>query len=182
MNHTELFHILHPDFFLDPHISSLPQEHIYTELIMDLRSPLPCTIPLPCPDGVTFGEYHGELAPLKEAVAQVDEDWVEYFNEGDRVFAAFADGQLAAFCLLDEMGQVNGMRISGPGCVGTIPAFRKQGIGLELVRRATLLLQKEGYGLSWIHYTHLADWYAKLGYQPILSWNCNGFLSEAKNG
>jgi GNAT superfamily N-acetyltransferase len=181
MNYTELFDQLHPDFFQDAGISSLPQDEVYTELVIDLRYPVPCASPLPCPAGITFGDYHGDLDTLHAAVAQVDEDWVQYFNEGDRVFGAFSGDQLVAFCSLEEMGRPQNLRISGPGCVGTIPAFRKQGIGLEMVRRATLLLKEEGYDLSWIHYTHLADWYSKLGYRPVLRWNSGGLLPEETN-
>lgn len=178
MNDSNLFDRLYPDFFQDPGVSSLPEDDIFTELVMDLRQPIPCLSPLPCPAGITFGDYRGDLETLRAAVAQVDEDWVQYFNEGDRVFGAFSGDQLVAFCSLEEMGQPDGLRISGPGCVGTLPPFRRQGIGLEMVRRATLILKEEGYALSWIHYTHLADWYSRLGYRPVLRWNRSGILPK----
>lgn len=37
-------------------------------------------------------------------------------------------------------------------------------------------LKRDGFDLSWIHYTHLEKWYMKLGYEPVLHWNCKGFL------
>ena len=58
----------------------------------------------------------------------------------------------------------------------TIPEYRKKGIGLEMVRRATMLLKEENFDISWIHYTHLRHWYEKLGYLTILEWNSKGFL------
>ncbi len=67
--------------------------------------------------------------------------------------------------------------LAGPGCVGTLPQYRKQGIGLEMVRRATLLLKAEGFDLSWIHYTHLERWYGKLGYKTVLRWNREGLIT-----
>ena len=54
--------------------------------------------------------------------------------------------------------------------------FRKD--VLEMVRRATKILQKDGFDLSWIHYTHLALWYSRLGYEPVLWWNREGILRE----
>ncbi len=62
------------------------------------------------------------------------------------------------------------IRIAGPGCVGTVLKFRNQGIGLEMVRRVTQLLKEEGYDWSYIHYTGVADWYARLGYERVLRW------------
>ena len=45
--------------------------------------------PEPQPDGITFGIYDGGLAPLLEAVREVDPDWVQYFGNGDRVLCGF---------------------------------------------------------------------------------------------
>ena len=176
MNYAEVFLTINPGFFNREGIRSIPLEWTSTELVLDLRKELPSGPPFVCPEGITFGEYHGELAPLHQAVAQVDENWVQYFNEEDRFYCAFDGDKIIAFCCLSEMGEYKGLRVGGPGCVGTIPAYRKQGIGLEMVRLATKQLQKDGYGLSWIHYTHLDSWYMKLGYEPVLRWNRDGFL------
>lgn len=176
MNYAEVFLTINPGFFNRAGIRSIPPEWTSTELVLDLRKDLPAGPPFVCPEGITFGEYHGELAPLHQAVAQVDENWVQYFNEEDRFYCAFDGDKIIAFCCLSEMGEYKGLRVGGPGCVGTIPAYRKQGIGLEMVRLATKQLQKDGYALSWIHYTHLDSWYMKLGYEPVLRWNRDGFL------
>ena len=74
------------------------------------------------------------------------------------------------------MGSFRGLKIGGPGCVGTVPEYRRQGIGLRLVQLATGILKDQGYDLSYIHYTAVAPWYAKLGYQTVLKWNGRGFL------
>ena len=176
MNYADLFHHLHPNFFQREGIRSMPGDWVFTELVMDLRESSPDTPPNPAPANITFAEYHGDMAALRDAVRQVDEDWVQYFHEGGRYYCAYDRGRVVAFCDIGEMGQCAGLRISGPGCVGTIPAYRKQGIGLELVRLATETLRQDGYDLSWIHYTHLAPWYMKLGYQPVLRWNSSGLL------
>lgn len=180
MNYAAIFNTLHPGFFQEESIRSMPKKWVFTELAMDLRGDCPHVIPPHLPSGITFGEYHGALEPLRDAVAQVDEDWVQYFTEKCQYYCAFDGERIVAFCILDDMGQVQGLHIGGPGCVGTIPAYRKQGIGLEMVRLATETLRREGFDLSWIHYTHLAPWYMKLGYQPVLRWNSGGILGDTE--
>ena len=91
---------------------------------------------------------------------------------------AFDGEKIASFCVLEDIGVIDGMRIGAPGCVGTVPEYRRRGIGLEMVRRATETLRREGYDISWIHFTHLAGWYSKLGYSTVLRWNRGGFLPE----
>lgn len=180
MNYTELFNSLHPDFFQKESIRALPGDSVFTELVMDLRINLPNITPLCCPEGIAFGEYCGKLKALRDAVRMVDEDWVQYFNEGDRFYCAFYGERIVAFCNLTDMGWFQGLHIGGPGCVGTIPEFRRQGIGLEMVRLATETLRRDGFDLSWIHFTHLAHWYMKLGYQPVLRWNSCGLLRDTE--
>lgn len=179
MNYAELFQNMHPDFFRQESIRTLPGDRVFTELVMDLRGDLPNMTPPDRPDGIVFGEYRGELAALRNAVRRVDEDWVRYFREGDRFYCAFDGEKIISFCGLSDMGRFQGLHIGGPGCVGTIPEFRGRGIGLEMVRLATGTLRKDGFDLSWIHYTHLAQWYMKLGYQPVLRWNSGGILPNA---
>lgn len=176
MIYTELFNNMHPGFFQEENIRTMPEDWIFAELVMDLGGEVPKVSPLPYTNGITFGEYHGEIETLRDAVRQVNTDWVQYFNEGGRFFCAFDRESIVAFCDLSDMGRFHGLHIGGPGCVGTIPEYRKQGIGLEMVRRATEIFKKEGYDLSWIHYTHLEKWYMKLGYQPVLHWNSKGIL------
>ena len=64
-------------------------------------------------------------------------DWVPYFSRGTRILCAFDTGHIVSFCILDDMGTYDGVHIGGPGCVGTVPEYRKRGIGLETVRLAT---------------------------------------------
>lgn len=180
MNYTELFNCLHPGFFREESIRALPKDRVFTELVMNLRGDLPNVSSPCCSNGIVFGEYHGELAALQDAVRRVDEDWVQYFNEGDRFYCAFDGETIVAFCGLDDMGRYRGFHIGGPGCVGTIPEYRGRGIGLEMVRLATETLRRDGFDLSWIHYTHLAYWYMKLGYQPVLRWNSGGILPNTE--
>lgn len=176
INPSELFHALHPGFFDKPYIKSLPPEDIFDEQILDLHDYNPSQMTVPCPERITFGMYEGDIAALHKAVALVDEDWVQYFHQGSRVYCAFDGDEVVSFCLLDAFGHYNGLRVGGPGCVGTVPSHRKQGIGLKMVHNATIILKIEGFDLSYIHYTHVGHWYARLGYKTILQWNANGIV------
>lgn len=174
INYTDLFNTLHPGFFQEEHIRSLPPEEVFEEQILDLHTFSPDAVKIACPEHITFGMYHGDLPSLHQAVAQVDESWVQYFSQGDSVYCAMDGDKVVSFCLLDEFGEYQGLRIGGPGCVGTVPSARGQGIGLKMVQNATQILKEQGYDLSYIHYTHVGRWYAKLGYETILHWSAQG--------
>ena len=156
----------------------MAEDRVFAELVMDLRVSVPKPVPYPYHENITFGVYHGENEKLKEAIGRVDEEWIRYFCGKNRAFCAFDKDSIASFCILEDWGIQEGLRIGGPGCVGTIPEYRKKGIGLEMVRRATNIFSEEGFDLSWIHYTHLRHWYEKLGYQTVLEWNSIGFLPD----
>ncbi len=179
-DYQELFQGLHPGFFQEENIRTLPEDWVFTELIMDLHEPVPDVPQLHFPGRIIFGEYHGEIAALRDTVARVEEGWVRYFTEGNRYYCAFDGEKIVAFCHLSDMGRIRGLHIGGPGCVGTIPEYRRQGIGLEMVRRATEIFRREGFDFSWIHYTDLENWYRKLGYRPVLWWNSGGFCRAAE--
>ena len=174
MNYIALFEGLNPHFFEKEYIRSLPAEESFVEQILLLNQFSPDAVDIPCPEHITFGLLEGSLEELHKAVAQVDEEWVQYFGEGSPVFCAFDGQKIAAFCTMDDWGTHQGLRVSGPGCVGTVPAYRKQGIGLKMVQLATAYLKQQGFDLSYIHYTYLESWYARLGYETIIRWNCQG--------
>ena len=174
----DLFTSMHPGFFEREYISRIPAEETYDEMLLYLRG---FTYPeIPVPEDVTFGYYEGSIEALRERVALVDDGWPSIYREGSRVFCAFKSGEVVSFCLIEDMGVHDyfghKLKVGGPGCVGTVPEYRKMGIGREMIRRATMILRDEGYDVSYIHYTGVANWYAALGYQTILTWNRNGIL------
>lgn len=175
MNYTDLFHHIHADFFEDEGIRALPEDEIFDEQVLDLRS-WQEGVPVDCPAHITFGFYKGDVAALQSAVREVEDDWPQYFTETDDVFCAFDGDKIVSFCMLDDCGEYEGLRICAPGCVGTLPAYRKQGIGLRMVQKATAILQERGYDLSWIHFTAVGHWYAHLGYETVLKWNAKGIV------
>lgn len=91
-----------------------------------------------CRDGVAFRElYRANTADLTRGRA------------------------FSADCVLS----VPGVKVGSIGCVGTLPQYREQGIGLRMVELATLYLKNAGCDKSYVSYTHIERWYQKLGYQ-----------------
>ena len=129
---------------------------------------------------ISFDFFEGNREELLKIVEQVDEDWVEFFVGNDRVLCGYLDGKLISFCHVNNIGtyKINGriIKIGGLGCVGTLPKYRDRGIGLTMVKRATQILKDEGYDYSYIHYTYVAQWYEKIGYETVLKWTKNGIL------
>ena len=176
MNYRDLFHSMHPGFFEEEEIRSQSEEDVFVEQLMLLKDFSVDALSLPCPEGINFGIAKGRGEELAQAVAKVAEDWVQYFGDDSLVFCAFENDRIVSFCCLDDMGTHQGLRISGPGCVGTIPECRGRGIGLRMVQLATEYLRQHGFDASYIHFTHIGHWYAKLGYETILKWNRDGIL------
>ncbi len=85
------------------------------------------------------------------------------------MLCGYFNGKVVSFCLVENMGthtiNEKTIKVGGPGCVGTLPEYRDKGIGLMMVKKATQLLRDEGYDYSYIHFTCVAQWYAKLGYK-----------------
>ncbi len=178
-DYTALFNSLHPGFFDRDYIQAISPEYVCEEMILDLRKER--LLPVDEPAGnITYGFFSGDFDTLHEAVREVSPDWVQYFGRDERIYCAYSDGVLSSFCLIDDMGVHDyagcKVRVAGPGCVGTVPRFRRRGIGLSMVRRATEIIAGEGYDLSYIHYTGVAHWYAGLGYHTILRWNSLGII------
>ena len=178
MDYAALFQTLYPGFFDQKNIRAMDPEDVCEELVLDLRAPAPALSPLSCPENIRFAVYTGDMEALRALVARVDESWPPFFEDDSRVFCALDGEKPVSFCLLEGMGEGQGLRVGGPGCVGTDPDHRGRGIGLAMVQRATDILRREGYDLSWIHYTHIGPWYQKLGYVPVVRWNREGILPQ----
>lgn len=175
----DLFHTLNKGFLERDYVRALPPEKVFEEQILDLDGFSCEALEIPCLEHITFGIFEGGREKLYEAIAKVDEDWVQWYPEnGEPAFCAFDGDRVVSFCLLDSFGTYKDLRVGGPGCVGTVPEYRKQGIGLKMVQLATEQLKKMGYHLSYIHYTAVGHWYARLGYQTLVKWNSRGLVEE----
>lgn len=126
------------------------------------------------PQGVKFEYYIGSLEQLEEAVAEVDEEWVQYFRYEDPKFVATRQGKIIGFTILsydDENLLCDGKKKVGSiGCVGVIPEEREHGIGLAMVAHATQELKQHGCDEVFIHWTYLEKWYGRLGYRTFLTY------------
>ncbi len=142
------------------------------EMSGDMRAFSSANYSLPVPDGCEFGWFSGDWDELLAAVADVDEDWVKYYKRGSAVFCGRWQGRVASFCLVDYemdcMVSDGKNRVGAVGCVGTVHAARRRGIGLKNVALACDELHRHGCDLCYIHYTGVAHWYAKLGFQTVL--------------
>lgn len=145
------------------------EDGTYAEMSMELADYK--FSPMPAPEGIRFAFYRGDVKKLRKAVGEVDEDWVQYFGEGDCVFCGFDGEKIASFCIVEEDAEClisdGKSKIGSIGCVGTVPAYRKQGIGLFMVALATDYLKQKNCDKAYIHYTHLDHWYGKLGYRTF---------------
>lgn len=145
------------------------EDGMYAEMSMELADYEEKRLPVP--DNIRFGFFTGDIQLLREAVEKVDDDWVQYFQEGGSFFCGFDGEKIVSFCSVEEDANClisdGKSKIGSIGCVGTIPEYRKRGIGLCMVALATNYLKKQGCDKGYIHYTHLDHWYAKLGYQTF---------------
>ena len=119
------------------------------------------------PENAEFGFYSGDTDTLRRAVNEVDEEWVQYFTDDGLFFCCLVDREIASFCIVggdeDFLLSDGAARIGSVGCVGTVPKFRKKGLGLHMVALASQWLKEQGCDSVFIHYTHLDKWYGKLG-------------------
>lgn len=124
-------------------------------------------------DIAEYGWFDGDIKEIQGAVSLVEEDWVQYYNDTNKIYVGRVDGEIASFCLVDENCQ-NYLtdkygKIGMPGCVGTVPKYRDKGIGIEMVANVTKYLKEKGMDVSFIFFTGVAKWYSKIGYETFLT-------------
>lgn len=141
---------------------------VFAEMSMELQSYREKTNPIA---NVDFEPYQGNLNDLKELVLSVDEEWGQYFNENTFVFCGYSNEKVVSFCIVDTDADciISGkdIKVGSIGCVGTIPEYRGKGIGLRMVDLATIMLKDAKCDKAYISYTHIENWYKKLGYQTF---------------
>lgn len=138
-------------------------------LLSDIKAP-----EADIPDTAELRFFDGDIAELRRAVAQVDEEWVQYFTNDETVLCCYMGGELASFCIVGEDERCllcdGAAKVGSIGCVGTLPKFRRKGLGLNMVALAAEHLRKRGCDKAFIHWTHLDKWYNKLGAQVLLKF------------
>lgn len=178
----DLFTSLHPDFFEQDYVKNMESDEVFDEMILYLKDFSLEDVKISAPEGISFGFWKGSVkdSVLQNAIKSVEEDWLEFFNDdsAEKIFCAFDGEKIASFCSIGPFGTYNGLKIAGPGCVGTVPEYRKKGIGLKLVQNATQIIKEQGYDISYIHWTTFVKWYSRLGYKTIARWNKNGIVEN----
>lgn len=124
-------------------------------------------------DTAEYGWFSGSPEEIKSAVALVDESWIPYYNNPDIIYVARVNGEIASFCIVESdcqnyLTDMHG-RVGMPGCVGTVPKYRNKGIALEMIANVTGYLKDKGMDVSFIFYTGVSRWYAKIGYKTFLT-------------
>ncbi|MBP3917836.1 MAG: GNAT family N-acetyltransferase [Clostridia bacterium] len=175
-----IFDNIYPHFFEGDNIRNLSKERVCEEMVLSLDAFDPTIYDKKLDDRISFGFYTEDLTEIQKKADLVSPGWGPLYNGTLRIYCGYMDGEAVSFCLIDEMGThcIGGkeIKVGGPGCVGTLPAYRHKGIGLMMVKQVTQILKDEGYDISFIHYTGVAPWYEKLGYKTVLKWNRDGFL------
>lgn len=141
------------------------------EMGMDLNRFKPS---LPQTD-ITYDFLSRRHDELIKAVASVDEEWVQYFDENCNAYCGFKNGEIVCFCLVDFDAECilsdENSKVASIGCVGTVPKYRRNGYGLKMVENATLISKEKGCNKGFIHQTHLESWYGKLGYKTVIKFS-----------
>lgn len=145
------------------------------EMTLDFADFDICRLEIPIyPDGVSFGFYSGDREAIYAAVRSVDEEWEQYFRNDEPVFCAFENGIPVGFIIVDYDALCilggEGQKVGSIGCVGTVPAARRRGIGLAMAAHACTELKKSGCTRLFVHYTHLEKWYAKIGCRTFMRY------------
>lgn len=179
-DYIKLFSQIKPGFFERDYVKNREDEDIFDEMILCLKDFDPAKYVKQFGPEVSFDYFKGDINELKAQIKKVDESWPQWFNEKQTLFCGYIDGKVACFCMIEDFGtyEIDGKmaRVGGPGCVGTVPEFRNKGLGLTMVNKATQIAKELGYDYSYIHYTGVPGWYAKLGYETIFRWNKHGVL------
>lgn len=141
------------------------------DLIMDLSD---AEISLENKNNVVYRVANSDdLEDLKQEVAKVDNDWVQYYSEiHDRIIVAEKDKKIAGFVILEDKNvftpAFSGKKVSGFGAIGVVPEYRKLHIGFNLVKFCNLELKRRGFDISYAAYTYLEGFYKSLGFKPYV--------------
>ena len=124
----------------------------------------------PAPGGVTFRfSNDGDKEKILKAVDSVDTGWTGIFREADEaVLIAEVNGEIAGFELVSDTGGLfmkEGIKHGCIGCVGVVPKYRRQGIGLAMTAYGSDYLISLGCEFIQLLFLVRINWYGKLGYE-----------------
>ena len=89
----DLFISLHPNFFEQDYVKNMDSDEIFDEMVLELKDFSENEVEIPIQAGITFGFWEKSVKDpiMQKAIKDVEEDWLEFFNEDseEKVFCAF---------------------------------------------------------------------------------------------
>ena len=109
---------MYPNFFERENVRSIPDEWTCDEMILSLDKFEPHKYDKKLEDNISFGYYEGDIDELKKAVERVVQYWAQSYDEKQRIYCGYINGNVASFCLIEDKGvyNINGreVKIGGP--------------------------------------------------------------------
>lgn len=158
------------------------KSHITYNMDIDTADFDYAALTIPKPENVIYRlAQESDREALLKAVWQVVPEWVElYRGYCGEVLIALCNGEIAAFEMIDERGgffDSEAKRHGSIGCVGTVPEYRRRGIGLDMTARSVGILKERGCDRVQLLYLIFDKWYGKLGFK-ITSTQWMGSLKQ----
>ena len=146
------------------------KSHITYNMDIDTANFEYSALTIPKPENVTYRfATEADKDALLAAVEQVVPEWVGlYKGYCGEVLLALCDGEIAAFEMIEERGGffcANAKKHGSIGCVGTVPKFRRRGIGLDMTAQSVRILKARGCDRVQLLYLVFDKWYGKLGFE-----------------
>jgi GNAT superfamily N-acetyltransferase len=131
-------------------------------------------VPLYNGDEIVFrlrGDSLKEIEAAHICGDDIEEGWGSVYAECDTVIIP-VDTQTGGFAggiVVDDdcLYNLSFPDAGGFGCVGVNDIYRKMGIGMRLCKEAIVMLHERKVKQCFIGYTHLEQWYGKLGAKVI---------------
>ena len=89
----DLFISLHPNFFVLYYVKNMDSDEIFDEMVLELKVFSENEVEIPIPEGITFGFWEKSVKDpiMQKAIKDVEEDWLEFFNEDSEEAELFAE-------------------------------------------------------------------------------------------
>ncbi len=146
------------------------ESHLTYNMDIDTYSFEYVALDIPKPENVTYRlAKDSDKEELLKAVQAAEPGWTDlYRNCDDDILLAICDDKIVAFEMINENGGIftkeDNIIHGCIGCVGTIPQYRKRGIGLDMTANAVQRLRALGCDKVQLLYLVLDKWYGKLGF------------------
>lgn len=106
------------------------------------------------------------------ALANRVSHWGDFWAKTDELIVARSDGRLVGGVMLEDGCLFEGSieRSCTLGCLGVDADYRRRGIAASLCHELANRAKSRGYRNIFIGYTHISDWYSRLGAKIFASY------------